>query len=400
MANSQIPEFTCVGRERPSWTQLAVLLASGALSSAAGSMVAPVFPEVIDTLKVSPWWAGWLVSIHTLTLALATPLLGLAAGRLGHRRVLVGSLVGYALFGVLGSWSQHFGTMFLCRAMVGFASGGIAAVSIGVLSSLYHGSARTKMMGYVTSALASSTVFFPLLGGWVGSQNWRYAFWLHGTALPVAIAALLFLQVPAALHPLNGDLKNNAALVNLVQRRGVIAIFLALALASALFYVVVVYAPLYLKAAMNAPPLINGTVLATRAIGAAVVSAFGATKLAHWLGARTAIALGFFLMSLSLFTIPLVLTPTLIVVSALPFGIGFGIVMPNLYDRLSTYAPTAQQTVLLGLGTGISSLGQFLSPALFGPAWAMVQEGIFFVAAGCGFSLCLVTALRQQQSPE
>ncbi|MEM9137383.1 MAG: MFS transporter [Cyanobacteria bacterium P01_F01_bin.42] len=368
----------------PSYGQLGILMAAGALSSAVGSMVAPVFPEVKQALQVSPWWAGTLVGVHTLTMALATPLLGLLANRVGHRRVLVGSLIAYGIFGMLGALAINFGTMFLSRALVGAASGGVAVISIGVLSGSYEGEARTKMMGYATSALASSTVFFPILGGWIGSLNWRYAFCLNGIAFPVAIAALFFLEIPAALNPVNANLKDRSVLLNVVRQRRVLTILFTLAFASALFYVVVVYAPLYLKEAMDAKPLVNGFVLATRAVGAAIVSAFGASRLAKWLGAQKAIALGFLLMSLSLISIPLVQSPILIVVSALPFGFGFGVVMPNLYDRLSNCAPTAQQTILLGIGTGISSLGQFFSPTIFGPIWATLGAIIFFVAGTSG----------------
>lgn len=389
MADSTAPHSSDIVAldNHPNLIQLGILLAAGALSSAVGAMVAPVFPEVKEALNVSPWWAGLLVGIHTLTIAISTPLLGILANRVGHRKVLVGSLIAYGIFGMLGSMAFSFGTMFLSRALVGAASGGVAVVSIGVLSGSYEGEDRTKMLGYATSALASSTVFFPILGGWVGSFNWRYAFFLHGVAFPVAIAAFFLLKIPKSLNSINADLKDRSIILKILRQRNVVSILLTLALTSALFYVVVVYAPLFLKEVMNARPIVNGYVLATRAIGAAIVSAFGATKLAKWLGANVAIALGLVMMSLSLMSIPLVQSPVMIVLSALPFGLGFGVVMPNLYDRLSNCAPLAQQTVLLGIGTGISSLGQFCSPAVFGPIWATVGSSVFFVAGGCGLML-------------
>lgn len=388
MADSAAPPSDLTGmKNQPNWIQLGILLAAGALSSAVGAMVAPVFPEVKEALQVSPWWAGLLVGIHTLTIAISTPLLGLVANRVGHRKVLVGSLIAYGIFGMLGSFAFNFGTMFLSRALVGAASGGVAVVSIGVLSGSYEGENRTKILGYATSALASSTVVFPILGGWVGSFNWRYAFFLHGFAFPVAIAVLFLLKIPKSLNSINAEIKDKSLVLSILRQPRVVSILLTLALTSALFYVVVVYAPLYLKEAMNARPIVNGYVLATRAIGAAIVSAFGATKLAKWFGPNVAIALGLVMMSLSLISIPLVNSPVMIVLSALPFGVGFGVVMPILYDRLSNCAPLAQQTVLLGIGTGTSSLGQFLSPAVFGPIWATLGALVFFVAGGSGLTL-------------
>ena len=379
--------------------QLGILLMAGSLSSAPGAMVAPVFPDVVQALRITPLWAGMLVSIHTLTVALATPLLGILANRIGHRLILVGSLLAYALFGGLGATATSFWPMFGYRAMVGVASGGIAVVSIGILSSRYEGEARARMMGYTTSALATATVLFPLLSGWVGSFGWQYAFFLHGLALPLVPVTWIWLEIPKSLMGGQTDLPPQEQLWPILQRPTVLIYLLALAIASALFYVVVVYAPLFLKSAMNAPPLVNGAVLATRAVGAAIISAFGATKLAQRFGDRVAIALGFGMMAVSLTSIPFVASPTLIVLSALPFGLGFGIVMPTLYNALSIQAPVVQRTAVLAIGTGISSFGQFVSPALFGPVWAYAGSVVFWVAGGIGLLVSGTTGWIKLDNP-
>ncbi|HAX88867.1 MAG TPA: MFS transporter, partial [Cyanobacteria bacterium UBA11370] len=58
------------------------------------------------------------------------------------------------------------------------------------------------------------------------------------------------------------------------------------------------------KATIQASAIVNGIVLASRAIGAAIISAFGAKWLAKRLGAAPATAIGFGLMALTLTTIP------------------------------------------------------------------------------------------------
>lgn len=367
--------------------QLAVLFAAGCLSSAVGSMVAPVFPEIITDMRIDPAWAGLLVSIHTLTIAVASPIFAVLASRLGFKPILVTALMCYAGFGVAGAWMTGFWPMFAMRGLVGAASGGIAAVSIGIVSGRYEGTARVRMMGYVTSALAIATVIFPVLGGWLGSSHWQYAFFLHGLGLPVALAAVVILQ-PNFCQSSNPTAAVSAAEIrrNLGQQ-AVIRLLCSLALASALFYVVVVYAPLYLKLQLGASPIINGGVLATRALGAAVVSAVGASRLANRIGSNLAIAVGFLLMAFSLATIPNLENPLLIILTALPFGIGFGIVMPNFYNVLADQAAPESRTTVLAIGTGVSSLGQFISPLFFGPIWKVVGEKVFFVAAGLAIAI-------------
>jgi MFS transporter, ACDE family, multidrug resistance protein len=348
-------------------------------------------------MRIDPAWAGLLVSIHTLTIALASPIVAVLASRLGYKTILVTALICYAGFGVAGAWMTGFWPMFAMRGLVGAASGGIAAVSIGIVSGRYEGTARVRMMGYVTSALAIATVIFPVLGGWLGSSHWQYAFFLHGLGLPVALAAVVILQ-PNFCQSSNPTAAVSAAEIRRsLGQKAVLDLLFSLALASALFYVVVVYAPLYLKLQLGASPIINGGVLATRALGAAVVSALGASRLANRIGSNLAIAVGFLLMAFSLATIPNLEQPLLIILTALPFGIGFGVVMPNFYNVLADQAAPEFRTTVLAIGTGISSLGQFVSPLLFGPIWKVAGEKVFFVAAGLAIAIAGVLIWQERK---
>jgi MFS family permease len=155
-----------------------------------------------------------------------------------------------------------------------------------------------------------------------------------------------------------------------------------LSLASVSMYAVVIYAPLYLKATIGAGAALNGIVLASRAIGAAVISAFGAKWLAQKLGAAQATAIGFGLMALTLMTIPLLHQLSWILVTAVFFGMGFGIVLPTLYGTLANLAPSELRSSVLAAGTGAGFLGQFLSPLLLGPVLGHGGlEGVFYTAA-------------------
>lgn len=359
---------------------LAVLMMAGCLSSAAGAVVAPVFPEIVEQFELSSRWAGVLVSTHTLTTALASLIFGLLVSRLGSVRILLSCLVGYAVFGSLGAIAHGFWGILLSRALVGAASGGIGAGSIGILSNLYDGEARTRMMGYATSALATATVIFPILGGWLGLYHWRWAFVLYGLGLPAAVAGLLILPKGRRQHRKSG-IPQTDGISDILKRGRVLLVLLALATASAIFYVVVVYAPMYLKDAINASSLLNGCVLAARSVGAAMIAAVGAAKVSKRLGAGGAIATGFLLMAISLATIPNVLSPPLMLLAGLIFGLGFGLVMPNFYSALADFSSDSQRSGVLAIGTGCASLGQFVSPLIFGPIWATAGTHVFYVAA-------------------
>ena len=373
---------------------LLVLLACGSLTTMTGSVVAPVMPEVKDQLLIDPRWSGILVSMHCLTIFLFSPICGILADRIGKAKVLIPSLICYAIFGTAGALANGFTPLLISRALLGAASGGIAAASIGILSSMYEGEKRTRILGYTTSALAIASIIFPLVGGLIGKNNWRFTFCMYGLALPAALLAYLLLPKRKRQGSSSLNLGQKDKLIQSLKAPSTITLFTALALTSAIFYVVIIYAPLHFKGAIGADTVLNGAILASRAIGAAVISAVGASKLAKRVGSAKAIALGFILMAVTLITIPFVKQVYLILPTAIIFGMGFGIVMPNLYDALSKSTPKEVRSSVLAIGTGASNLGQFFSPILLGPVWKHAGIGVFFVGAGVAL---VTTVLSIQQ---
>jgi MFS family permease len=95
-------------------------------------------------------------------------------------------------------------------------------------------------------------------------------------------------------------------------------------------------------------------------------------------------------MAVTLAVIPLQHQLSWIVLSAILFGVGFGIVLPSLYSALANVAPSNLRSSVLAAGTGVGFLGQFLSPVLLGPLLGVAGlEGVFYGAA----SVALVAGL-------
>jgi predicted MFS family arabinose efflux permease len=363
--------------------KLLVLLAAGSLTTMAGGVVAPILPEMIQQLQLDPALAGNLVSAHCLTIALFSPPLGILADRVGRVRVLVPALILYALFGTAGAFMDSLVPLLVVRGLLGAASGGIAAASLGLLGGMYEGEARSQALGYATSALTIAGIAFPLLGGAVGTIHWQFAFYLYGLGLPLALlVALVFDQKPSSPTAQSGEKGDSLKFRTVLQDRRIWRVLLTLGLASIAMYAVVIYAPLYLRQTIGASTVVNGIVLATRAVGAALISAFGAKRLVQTLGAARTGALGFGLMALTLTTLPLLHQLGGILVAAVFFGAGFGLVLPTLYGTLANLAPPSLRSSVLAAGTGAGFLGQFLSPVLLGPILGYGGlESIFYGAA-------------------
>lgn len=344
--------------------KLLILLAAGSLTAMAGGVVAPVLPDIVQELHLDPGLAANVVSMHCLTIALFSPPLGILADRIGKVQVLLGSLAFYALFGVAGAFMHSFIALLLTRALIGAASGGIAAASLGLLANMYAGEARSQALAYATSTLAIVGILFPVLGGIVGTGHWRYAFYLYGLGIPLAVFASLILLPERKIAKAE---KADYKLAQVLRQPLTLWLLVTLSLVSISMYSVVVYAPLYLEATIGAGAILNGVVLASRAIGAAIISALGSKSIAQKLGLPRAIMLGCALMSVTLMTIPLLNQLGWIILTAIFFGAGFGIVLPNVYSALANLAVPSLKSSVLAAGTGASFLGQFLSPIVLRP---------------------------------
>ncbi|NET52194.1 MAG: MFS transporter [Merismopedia sp. SIO2A8] len=82
--------------------KLCVLVAAGCLTTMTGTVIAPIFPEMLEQLQLEPAWAATLaVSVHEMAIALFTPIMGLLADRIGKLNILLPGLVCYAVLGLL-----------------------------------------------------------------------------------------------------------------------------------------------------------------------------------------------------------------------------------------------------------------------------------------------------------
>jgi MFS transporter, ACDE family, multidrug resistance protein len=374
--------------------QFLILLITGWLTTMAGGVVPTVLPEMKLQLALDPKWAGMLVSTHALTSALSTPLFGILADRVGKLKVMLPCLVLYAIAGTSTAFLTDFSALITSRAVLGVASGGVTAATIGFLGSMYDGEMRTRVLGYVTSAMAISAIAGPILSGWVGKTHWQHAFYIYALGLPMAvIAAARLKQTSQSSSIIGGDAKE---IFKVLTQPDILRLYLFIMAGAAIVSAVVVYTPLYLKEAIGANPQLNGFVLAIRLVGVVVVSAFGASRVARRLGQPRAIALGFSLMAMTLMTIPILTQLYLIIPAAILFGVGFGIITPNLYDSLAIYSPPELRTSVLAIGTGFNSLGQFISPALLGPIWNYAGlPTVFYATAGVAMVASFVSLLQR-----
>jgi MFS transporter, ACDE family, multidrug resistance protein len=380
---------------------LCFLLMAGSLTVMAGAVIAPILPELVVHLHLSPNWSGSLVSAHYLTLALFSPLLGILADRYGPLRVLIPCLLGYAVVGVSGAFLPSYWMLLASRGLLGIASGGIAAASLGLLTRRYEGESRDRAIAYVATAITLANIVYPLMAVGLGHFNWRLAFGLYGIgAVMAGIAPLLFRKraiTPNSQTATAADLQIGQLLSSPTSLR----VFVSLAIVSAIVYGTIIYLPIYLKTSLGSDLVWNGLILAIQAVGAALSSSYLLRPFTRSVGSLRLVGLSLGTMALFLVLFPLLThLPVLLLVSGL-FGLSFGLITPSLYMLLANLAPAHLQSSILATGIGAGFLGQFVSPLLLGGILsASGLRGVFnsCAVAAIVLGLSLLISLKPRQT--
>ena len=100
---------------------------------------------------------------------------GPMADSLGRKRVLVGSLVLYALASLMATFSVTLGMLYVSRFIWGFAAAGPRTASQAIVRDYYSGDAMARVMTLVMTVFFWAPVAGPPLGkGLVALGSWRY----------------------------------------------------------------------------------------------------------------------------------------------------------------------------------------------------------------------------------
>ena len=309
---------------------------------------------------------------------------GRIVDRVGRERLLVGSLVVYAVVGTAPLWLESLQLIVVSRVLVGLTEAAIMTCCTTLLADYFHGSQRERYFGLqVVVTTVSATVFFAL-GGALGAQTWRTPFWLYAVSLPLAALAARYVWQPApqsaarvrALPPL--PWRQLAAPVGVTLVGGLV------------FYVLIVELSFKLD---EIGVTATGTIGAVSAIGSlgTAVGAFLFGRLARLRPALT-VPLAFGLSGVGLLGLALAPTVPVVVVLAVLTGFGNGLLLPSMLSWALGSLTFEQRGRGTGVWTSALFIGQFVCPlvvlalsgALGGLAPALLVLGAAAVAAAVG----------------
>jgi MFS family permease len=376
------------------------LLISSTLTVMAGAIIAPALPEISQAFSHLPdaeLLSKLILTLPALVIAMLAPVAGYFTDRSGRRRVLLFSLVLYALAGTTGAYLSDIYLILVGRAFLGMAVGALMTAVVTLIGDYFEGEERSRFMGYQAAFAGVGGLFFIAGGGLLADISWRAPFWIYGFSLLVMLLAWLFVPEPARpahsaparpAHPApsrsasqaparpeshaparstppktdaSGHKTGPAAIPPKVYLVYLIAFF-----SMAVFYMIPVQMPFMLSALDGVSSTGVGFAIAFMNV-TAVTAALNYGRVKQRLSFGGVMALVYFLIAAGYIIISRSTAYWEMVAGILVSGLGFGMQMANLNLWLVSLAPPPIRGRLVGYLNSAIFLGMFLSPILLQP---------------------------------
>jgi len=154
-------------------------------------------PHMQASLGATPDTISWVLTSYIIASAVAMPITGWLADRIGSRRLFIGAVAGFIITSALCGVAQNLSEMVLFRALQGVSGAFIAPLSQSSMLDTTKPSRQAQIIAVWGLGVMVGPILGPLIGGWLTENwNWRWVFYVN---LPVGIASLsiLLAQMPS-----------------------------------------------------------------------------------------------------------------------------------------------------------------------------------------------------------
>jgi MFS family permease len=162
-------------------------------------VLVPVVPRMMEHFAAVPgvqFLIPLMLTLPALCVALLAPVAGFVVDRFGRRRTLIGSLVLYAIAGIMPMFLDDLGAIIVSRVFVGAMEAVVVTASTTLIGDYFHGAERERWLANQTALASISSIFLALLGGALGNISWRAPFAAYGISAVYALGLLLWTWEP------------------------------------------------------------------------------------------------------------------------------------------------------------------------------------------------------------
>ena len=156
-------------------------------------------PHMRASLGATSETVNWVLTSYILASAVAMPITGWLADRIGRRRLFLGAVIGFIVTSMACGAAQNLEEMVVFRFLQGVTAAFIGPLSQSVMLDINPPERHARAMSIWGMGIMVGPILGPVLGGWLTeSANWRWVFYVN---LPVGLLTLAMLW---ALLPATG----------------------------------------------------------------------------------------------------------------------------------------------------------------------------------------------------
>ena len=148
-------------------------------------------PHMQASLSATQDTINWVLTSYIITSAIALPISGWLADRVGRKRLLLISVVGFTIASMLCATAMSLTEMVVFRAFQGISGAFIVPLAQATLFDINPRENHGKAMALFGGGVMIGPILGPVLGGWLtDNYNWRWVFLVN---LPVGILCTLIM---------------------------------------------------------------------------------------------------------------------------------------------------------------------------------------------------------------
>lgn len=145
---------------------------------------------------------AWATTAYLITATISTPLYGKLSDIYGRRPFFLFAISVFVLGSVLSGVAQSMYQLAVYRGIQGIGAGGLMSLALAIIGDIVPPRERARYQGYFLAVFGTSSVFGPVLGGFLAGQSqilgvsgWRWVFLIN---VPIGFASLFL--VAKVLH--------------------------------------------------------------------------------------------------------------------------------------------------------------------------------------------------------
>ncbi|QDZ27417.1 DHA2 family efflux MFS transporter permease subunit [Noviherbaspirillum sp. UKPF54] len=142
-------------------------------------------PTIAGALGVSTNQGTWIISAYSVAAAIAVPLTGWLARRVGEVKLFVMSVLAFTLMSALAAFSVNLPMLVVFRLLQGLVSGPMVPLSQTLLVRNFPPEKRGAAMGLWAMTVILAPIAGPLLGGYI-SDNYHWS-WIFLINIPIGL---------------------------------------------------------------------------------------------------------------------------------------------------------------------------------------------------------------------